>query len=135
VTATACQAILDAAFKADADVAAALGSPVRLYDAPVRMGAMPFAVWRRWETRSIDASDSPTQEHVATLEIISKQTGTAEARAAIEALAKRASGSFPASGGAKIILILPVYSDVLRGSDGRSWLGILRLKIIAEPTP
>jgi hypothetical protein len=30
------------------------------------------------------------------------------------------------------VLILPLYSDVMRGADGRSWLGIVRLKIIAD---
>jgi Protein of unknown function (DUF3168) len=133
MTAKACQDALDEAFKADANVADALGSPVRLYDAPVKMGAMPFGVWRRWETRNVDTSGVPTQEHTATIEVISKQTGTSEARAALIALSQRANGIVPSAIGAKNVLILPVYTDVLRSVDGRTWLGILRLKIIAEP--
>jgi hypothetical protein len=133
MTAKACQDALDGVFKADADVNAALGTPVRLYDAPVKMGAMPFAVWRRWETRNVDASGVPTHEHVATLEVVSKQTGAAEARQAVAALAACANGPVPAAVGAKIVLVLPVYSDVMRSADGRAWLGIVRLKIIAEP--
>jgi Protein of unknown function (DUF3168) len=133
MTAKACQDALDIAFKADAAVIASLGNPARIYGAPVKMGAMPFAVWRRWETRNVDASGAPTHEHVATLEVVSKQTGADEARAAVAALAARASGLVPAAVGAKIVLVLPVYSDVMRSTDGRSWLGIVRLKIIAEP--
>lgn len=133
MTAKACQDALDSAFKADSTIRSVLGNPVRLYDAPVKMGAMPFAVWRRWETRTIDASDSLTHEHIATLEVVSKQTETAHARAAIAALMTCASGPAPSAIGAKIVLVLPVYSDVMRSVDGRSWLGILRLKIIAEP--
>jgi hypothetical protein len=135
MTAIVCQNALSAAFKDDVGVKAALGDPVRLYDAPVRMGAMPFAVWRRWETRAIDASGAPTHEHIATLEVVSKQTGTAEARLALEALAKCAGAPVPGLPGTKIILVLPVYTDVMRGSDGRSWVGLMRLKIIAEPSP
>jgi hypothetical protein len=134
MTALACQAALDQHFKADAAVIAALGNPVRLYDASVKMGAMPFAYWRRWETRNADASDTPTEEHIATLEVVSKQTGAGEARAAVAALTARASRPVAEAVGAKIVLVLPVYSDVLRAVDGRTWLGIVRLKIIAEPT-
>jgi hypothetical protein len=135
MTARACQDALDTVFKADAAVMAALGSPARIYDAPVKMGAMPFAVWRRWETRNVDASGVPTHEHIATLEVISKQTGATEARQAIAAIAARASGPVAVAVGAKIILVLPVYSDVMRSADGRSWLGVVRIKIIAEPNP
>jgi hypothetical protein len=134
MTAIACQDALDNAFKADAAVIASLGNPVRIYNAPVKMAAMPFAVWRRWETRNVDTSAVATHEHVATLEVVSKQTGADEARAAVAALAARANGPVPVAVGAKIVLVLPVYTDVLRSTDGRSWLGIVRMKIIAEPT-
>lgn len=134
MTAKACQDALDIAFKADSAVIAALGSPARIYDAPVKMGAMPFAVWRRWETRNTDASAAPTHEHIATLEVLSKQTGAGEARAAVAALAARAGGPVPVAIGAKLVLVLPVYTDVMRSIDGRTWLGIVRLKIIAEPS-
>jgi Protein of unknown function (DUF3168) len=133
MTAKACQDALDTAFKADAGVIAALGNPVRIYDAPVKMAALPFAVWRRFETRNIDASNVTTHEHIATLEVVCKQTGAIEARLAVAALAARAAGPVPSATGAKIILVLPVYSDVMRATDGKSWLGIVRLKIIAEP--
>jgi Protein of unknown function (DUF3168) len=133
VTAKACQDALDQVFKADSAVLLALGTPARIYDAPVKMAAMPFAVWRRWETRNIDTSGNVTHEHIATLDVISKQTGAGEARAAVAALAARANGPVPVATGAKIVLVLPVYSDVMRSADGRSWFGMIRLKIIAEP--
>ena len=132
MTAKACQEALGAVLKADPAVIAALGSPVRICDAPVKMASLPFAVWRRWETRNIDASGVVTHEHIATLEVVSKQTGASEARAAVAALAARANGVVPVAIGARIVLVLPIYSDVMRGVDGRSWLGIVRMKIIAE---
>jgi hypothetical protein len=134
MTAKACQDALDGMFKADGGVIAALGNPVRIYDAPVRMAPLPFAVWRRWETRNVDTSGVPTQEHTATLEVVVKQTGAVDARAAVSALAARASGPVPVATSARIVLALPVYTDVMRSADGKAWLGIVRLKIIAEPT-
>jgi hypothetical protein len=134
MTAKACQEALEAAFKADTGVIAALGNPVRIYDAPVKMAALPFAVWRRFETRTLDSSGGITHEHIATLEVVCKQSGANEARLAVAAIAARASGPVPTAVGAKIILVLPVYSDVMRAVDGKTWLGIVRLKIIAEPS-
>jgi hypothetical protein len=131
MTAKACQDALETAFKADPQVISALGNPVRIHDAPIKMAAAPFAFWRRWETRAIDLI---TQEHVATLEVVSKQTGASEARAAIAALAARANGPVPSANGAKIVLIVPIYADVMRSADGRSWSGMVRLKIVSEGT-
>jgi Protein of unknown function (DUF3168) len=135
VSADACRAALDAAFAADRAVCAALGDPPRIFDAPVRHSAFPFAVWRRWETKPAHASLVPTEEHLATLEVVSRQTGAEEARAAVHALRDRANGPRPVCTGARIVLVLPVYSDVFRGVDGRTWLGVVRLRIIAETSP
>ena len=132
MTALACQQALEAAFKADPAVRFALGNPARIFDAPVKLAAYPFAVWRRWETRSADASGVATEEHIATLEVVCRQSGAEEARKAVAALAACASGPRPSASGARIVLVLPVYSDVMRAVDGRTWLGIVRLRIIAE---
>lgn len=132
MSAAACRAALDAAFAEDPAVRAALGDPPRIWDAPVRHSAFPFAVWRRWETRPLGASAGVTVEHVATLEIVSRQTGAEEARAAVAALAGRANGPRPTATDVRLVLVVPVYSDVFRAIDGRTWLGVVRLKIIAE---
>ncbi|GIU67617.1 DUF3168 domain-containing protein [Candidatus Phycosocius spiralis] len=132
MTAIACQKALEATFKADTAVKSALGNPARIFDAPVKLAAYPFAVWRRWETRSVDVSGVPTQEHIATLEVVCRQSGAEEARKAVAALAACATGPRPSASGARIVLVLPLYSDVMRAVDGRTWLGIVRLKIIAE---
>lgn len=119
-------------FRADPAVRAVLGDPPRIWDEPVRHSAFPFAFWRRWETRPVNTSERPTLEHIATLEIISRQTGADEARAAVAALAAVANGPRPPRCEAGIVLVLPVYTDVLRSVDGRTFQGLLRLKVIAE---
>jgi hypothetical protein len=119
-------------FRANPAVQAILGNPVRLVEAPVKLTAFPFALWRRWESKPIDASLVQSDEHIATLEVVCRQTGADVARQAIAALATCAAEARPNAVGARIVLILPLYSDVMRSADGRSWLGIVRLKIIAD---
>ncbi|MCE2890342.1 MAG: DUF3168 domain-containing protein [Hyphomonadaceae bacterium] len=132
MSAAACQQALDAVFRADPAVQAVLGNPVRLIEAQVKLAAFPFAVWRRWETKPVDASLVQNDEHIATLEVVCRQTGAEIARQAVAALATCAAMAKPNPQGARIVLILPLYSDVMRSADARSWLGIVRLKIIAD---
>ena len=132
MTALACQQALDGVFRADPAVQAVLGNPVRLVEAPVKLTAFPFAIWRRWESRPINASLVQSDEHIATLEVVCRQTGADIAREAVAALATCAAEAKPSIVGARIVLILPLYSDVMRSADGRSWLGLVRLKIIAD---
>lgn len=132
MTALACQQALDGVFRADPAVQAVLGNPVRLVEAPVKLTAFPFAVWRRWESRPIDASLMRSDEHIATLEVVCRQTGADIARQAVAALATCAAEARPNAVGARIVMILPIYSDVMRSADGRSWLGLVRLKIIVD---
>lgn len=132
MSSAACQQALDAVFRADPAVQAALGNPVRLVEAPAKLIAHPYAIWRRWETKPVDASLVQSDEHIATLEVVCRQTGSEAAREAVAALATCAAAAKPTPLGARIVLVLPLYSDVLRSADGRSWLGIVRLKIIAD---
>lgn len=132
MTAVATRAALAAAFAADPGVRASLGHPVRLLEPPAK-GALPAAVWRRWETRHTAASLSPTDEHTITLEVVTREAGIDAARAAIAALSAAAATMRPTPPDVHIVLVLPVYADVLRQADQRGWTGILRLKVIAEP--
>jgi hypothetical protein len=131
VTAEATRLALAEAFGADAGVRATLGHPVRLSEPPPR-GTLPAAVWRRWETRPFGPGPAPSEEHTVTLEILTREAGVDQARAAVSALVAAAHAMRPNSEQVRIILVLPVYSDVLRPSDQRGWYGIVRLKVIAE---
>lgn len=133
MTAQACRAALEAAFAADPAVRAALGDPPRLVEAPGRDLPHPFAFWRRWETAPSGSSGADTESHTATLEIVTRQTGVEMARAAVGALVAAAGSMRPVSPEVRIILVLPVLADVMRGLDGRTWTGTVRLRIVAEP--
>lgn len=109
-----------------------LGNPLRLYDAPVKHAAFPFMFWRRIETKPIAQDYSGALEITATLEIVCKNTGQEAAKKAVEAVSLWAQSAKPNAAGVNIALLMNSYSDVFRAIDGRTFLGVVRLKIIAE---
>jgi Protein of unknown function (DUF3168) len=116
----------------DDAIKALIGNPLRLYDPPIRHSAFPFVVWRRIETKPIAQDYSNAQEIIITLEIVSKSTGQDEAKKAVQAINKWAQSAKPIGDGVNIIMLMSAYSDVFRAIDGRTFFGVVRLKIIAE---
>lgn len=123
---------IEASMAQNSAIFGALGNPLRLYDAPVKQAAFPYAIWRRWETRPIGADYETAQEHIATLEIHCRDVGVIEARKAVEAVQIWAATAKPVSNDIKITLLLSAYADVFRAVDGRTFLGLVRLKLITE---
>ncbi len=123
---------LEESMSEDAAIISALGEPLRLFDAPIKQAAFPFAFWRRWETRPVAADYETAQEHIATIEVHCRNTGLSEAKAAIEAIQNWAASAKPISNEIKITLLICSYADVFRAIDGRTFLGVVRLKIITE---
>ena len=116
----------------DENIKANLGDPIRLYEAPVKNAAFPFMVWRRIETKPIAQDYSEAFEITATLEIVCKNTGQETAKKAVEAVTNWAQSAKPTGNGVNIIMLMCAYSDVFRAIDGRTFLGVIRLKIIAQ---
>ena len=112
-------------------IKAALGNPVRIYDAPVKHALMPFAVWRRWEQRPLSGDYENAVEYTASLEIVCKYNGIDDAKAAVSALQKWAIDAKPQSDLVNIILVMTTYGDVYRAINGKSFYGVVRFKIIA----
>ena len=61
-----------------------------------------------------------------------KNTGQEAAKKAVEAVAVWAQTAKPNVTGVNIAMLMCAYSDVFRAIDGRTFLGVVRLKIIAE---
>ena len=132
MSATLTRDAIEASLKQNRLVQSALGNPIRLYDAPVKTALWPFAVWRRWETKPAGGDYDKAQEHIATLEIVCKNTGISEARRAIEAIQNWAISAKPSNNKVHVALLMTAYSDVFRAVDGRNFYGVVRLKIISE---
>lgn len=123
---------LEESMASNSDIVAALGNPLRVYDAIPKQAAFPFAYWRRWETKPVAGDFETAQEHIASLEVHCRNVGLSEAKAAIEAIQNWAASAKPNSEDIRITLIICAYADVFRAIDGRTFLGVVRLKIITE---
>ena len=132
MSATLTRLALEQSLGNDKGVQAVLGNPIRLFDAPVKQSAWPFAVWRRWESKPLGGDYDKAQEHIATLEIVCKNTGIDEARKCIEAVQNWAVNAKPSHADLNITLLMAAYADVFRAIDGRTFYGVVRLKIISE---
>ena len=90
----------------------------RIYDAPPRKAISPYLVIGRHEIRPLGGTPSAgageAQEIVLTLSILSQAEGLAEARDTAAAMRV-------------------VFVDVYRGADGRTCLGLVRLRAAVEP--
>ena len=120
------------ALRADDDVQAIFGNPARIYDDETSEPIYPYAELERHEVEDRSAIASPGQAHTLTLVVRSRDGGRAvakEALGALRAASERISLSLYAQ---RVVLIQPIYSDVLRAPDLRSFRGILRLRIITE---
>lgn len=126
----AVQELITNSLKSDAGIKSALGNPARIYDAPVKHALMPFAVWRRWEQKPIAGDYEGAVEYTATIEITCKNNGIDDAKSAVSAIQKWAINAKPEDEQTKIILIMTNYADVYRAIDGRTFLGVVRLKIL-----
>lgn len=116
----------------DPQIATLLGNPLRLHDAPVRNSVFPFAIWRRFEQKPISCDYSDAFELYASIEIVSKTNGNEEARKIVDAINKWAINAKPVSGELDISFLMMAYSDVMRANDGRTFIGLIRLKLIAQ---
>lgn len=117
---------------ASSQIAALLGNPLRLNDAPVRNSVFPYAIWRRFEQKPIAFDYSDAFEIYASIEISTKFNGNDEARKIVDAINKWAINAKPQATNMVIPFLMCAYSDVMRATDGRSFIGLIRLKLIAQ---
>ncbi len=134
----ALQAALYAHLAGDAALTAHLGDPLRLYDVPPWDPVFPFAVFGRAEATPSDADDGVV-EHVVHVHVWSRYGGRQEAKAiaaALRASLEAAPLTLPAGFEAwRLVSLRPVYTDVFRGTDGRTTQAIIRLRAVTEVVP
>ena len=116
----------------DENIIANLGNPLRLYDEPVKQAAYPYAIWRRIEQKPIADDNLNAYEISITIEIVCKNTGQEAAKKAVDAIKNWAQNSRPTNPQIKIALLMCSYCDIFRAIDGRTIIGVVRLKIIAQ---
>jgi hypothetical protein len=132
-------ATLGAAISAalSADPALSLIIAGRIYDAAPPAATAPYLVIGRHEIRPLGgtapAGSAEAQEIVLTLSILSQAEGLAEARSAAAAVRAVLHNARLTLDGWRLVQLRVVFVDVYRGADGRTALGLVRLRAAVEP--
>ena len=109
----------------------------RVFDAPPSQETAPYLVLGRSEIRPLGGSPpagaGEAQEIVLTLSLLSSSDGLEEAKAAAAATRDVLHNAKLALDGWRLIQLRVVFVDVYRGADGRTALGLVRLRAAVEP--
>ena len=126
------QGALLAVLRTDAALQSSLGSPARIFDAETESPVFPCIELERHEVRPRGASGADGEAHTLSFGLRSRSGGRAEAMRLLGGLRRAVERARPGLAGQRIVLIQPVYADVMRTPDLREFRGILRVRIITE---
>ncbi|MEM6627993.1 MAG: DUF3168 domain-containing protein, partial [Pseudomonadota bacterium] len=123
---TALQDAILTAVRADAGVKSIFGDPARVFDEPVSAPVYPYAQVSLHELRPGGGADTPSAEHRIDLQVLTRWASRRDAKDAMGVLRKAIEDAEIAPSGYRIVLLFPVFSDVVRLRDGRTLRGTLR---------
>lgn len=133
--ATALGAAMSAALSADPTLSLVIAG--RIYDAAPPAATAPYLVIGRHEIRPLGGTPplgaGEAQEIVLTLSILSESEGLAEARGAAAATRAVLHNAKLTLNSWRLVQLRVVFVDVYRGADGRTALGLVRLRAAVEP--
>lgn len=132
---TALSAAIFAALSADPALSLIIAG--RIFDAAPPAATAPYLVIGRHEIRPLGgtapAGSAEAQEIVMTLSLLSQAEGLAEARSAAAATRAVLHNARLVLDSWRLIVLRVVFVDVYRGADGRTALGLVRLRAAVEP--
>lgn len=120
------------ALREDNRVQVHLGVPARIYDDETSEPIFPYAELERHVVEDRGAALKAGQAHTLTFSVRSRDGGRTAAKEALGALRAASEAMSVTLAGQRIVLVQPVYCDVMRAPDLRSFRGVLRLRIITE---
>lgn len=127
----ALQKALIAHLGADAALAALLGEPARIWDAPPKGPAFPYLLTGRCESRSVPA-DGGGVEHALTLTVVSNFRGTEEAKAVLAAVRLSLADAVLSADGVRTVSLRLTFADVYPAPDGLRTFAVLRVRAVTE---
>jgi hypothetical protein len=127
----ALQKALIAHLGADAALAALLGQPPRIWDAPPRNPTLPYLLTGRSESRPV-AADGGGMEHALTLTVVSDFRGTEEAKAVLAAVRLSLADAALAADGVRTVSLRLTFTDVYPAPDGLRTFAVLRVRAVTE---
>ncbi len=129
---SAVQKVVISALKASANMREVFGDPVRVFDADTDVPFFPYVRLERHESVPSDASLSRGQAHTLQIAVMSRRTGLAGAREALNAVKGALAEAEWAVPGHHVVLAHVTYADTMRAPGNDTWRGLVRLKMITE---
>lgn len=127
----ALQKALIAHLAGDLSLAALLGAPPRIWDAPPKRPAFPYLLIGRSESRPV-AADGGGVEHALTLTVVSNFRGTEEAKAVLAAVRLSLADAALAADGIRTVSLRLTFADVYPAPDGIRTFAALRVRAVTE---
>ena len=121
-----------AALRADEGVQAMFGVPARIFDGDTDAPMYPFVELVSAETRDIASTQAPGGEHRITFAVTTRHGGRAAAADGLDVLVRAVQAAELTLPGKAIVIVHPVYLDVMRGRTAQTFRGLLRLRILTE---
>lgn len=115
----------------DANLAALLGEPARIWDAPRKSPVFPYLLIGRCESRPV-AADGGGIEHALTLTVVSQFRGTEEAKAVLAAVRLSLTDAVLAADGIRTVSLRLTFADVYPAPDGIRTFAVLRVRAVTE---
>jgi len=115
----------------DANLAALLGEPARIWDAPPKSPVFPYLLIGRCESRPV-AADGGGIEHALTLTVVSQFRGTEEAKAVLAAVRLSLTDAVLAADGIRTVSLRLTFADVYPAPDGIRTFAVLRVRAVTE---
>ncbi len=126
------QAAVIGALKASAAMRDVFGDPVRVFDADTEVPFFPYVRLERHESVPSDASLSRGETHTLQVAVMSRRSGLAGAREALNAVKGALAEAEWAVAGQQVVLAHVTYADTMRAPGRDTWRGLVRLKMITE---
>ncbi len=128
----ALQSALVSALKDDAGLAGVLGDPPRIFDLPPDDAVFPYVSLGPSASNLLDGDGTPGVAHTVHLHVWSRYGGAKEAKTCLEALRVAVDQASLSLIDHHLVSLRPVYADVLRVGDGRTFRGVLRLRAVTQ---
>jgi hypothetical protein len=129
----ALQKALYARLRAEPALAALLGDPPRVFDAPPGTAPFPYVVIGETRAAPIAGHDSGV-EHDIRIEIFSRHVGRFEVKRIVDLLFAALHGADFALDGARLVNCRFVFADVYRAEEGELYRGLARFRCVTEAT-
>lgn len=121
-----------AGVRADREIQALLGDPVRLFADHEPGAAMPYVELERHETTDTSTSEALSFEHRFQFASLSQYGGIVEAKSIIMSLRRAITDLSFALVTQRVVLIIPTYCDVMRSKNQHMYRGLLRVRVHTE---